>query len=67
MAVDKKGQPFEVGRKVKVVSSGKDHPGGSNPKGTYEGNIIGVHEDGPHVEQQDGTRTTPFAVECEVL
>ena len=67
MAVDKKGQAFEVGRKIKVTSDGKVHPGGSNPKGAYDGEIDGVHEDGPHVAQKDGTRTTPFALDCEVL
>ncbi len=66
-AIDKKGQPFVVGAKIKVVSDGKAHSGGDNPKGSYEGVIVGVHEDGPHVEQKDGTRTTPFAADCEVV
>jgi hypothetical protein len=66
-ATDKNGQAFTEGRTVKVISSGKDHPGGVNPKGTYEGVVIGVHEDGPHVLQKDGTRTTPFAADCELL
>jgi hypothetical protein len=66
-AVDKKGQAFEIGRKIKVASDGKEHSGGSNPKGSYEGEIVGLHEDGPHVAQKDGTRTTPFAADCEVV
>ncbi len=64
---DSKGQPFDEGKRVKVHSDGKAHPGGHNPKGDYEGLIIGVHEDGPHVLQDDGTRTTPYAADCEVL
>lgn len=66
MATDKHGQPFVEGRKVHVVSDGRPHPGGANPKGDYTGTIIGVHEDGPHVETEDGERTTPFAADCEV-
>lgn len=66
-ATDKLGRAFSVGRRVKVSSSGKPHPSGSNPKGTYEGEIVGVHEDGPHVLTDKGERTVPFANECEVL
>ena len=71
-ATDKHGQPFVEGKKVRVSSDGRAHPGGDNPAGAYEGTIVGVHEDGPHVLVQDGTskdgyRTTPFAADCEVL
>lgn len=80
-AKDKYGRAFEVGKHVKVASSGQytvtpingvpyvvdGHPGGDNPKGDYEGEIVGVHEDGPHVKLKDGSRRTPFAAECEVL
>ncbi len=83
-AKDKNGNAFEEGKKVRVVSSGKHrvnpenglpyeakgHWGGDNPEGTYEGTIVGVHEDGPHVQVGEGAkahRTTPLAAECEVL
>lgn len=66
-AKDKNGQVFAEGQRVKVVSDGRAHPGGHNPEGTYEGEVIGLHEDGAHVQQEDGTRSTPFAEDCEVL
>jgi len=66
-ARDKNGRAFVVGRRVRVTSSGKPHPGGSNPAGDYEGEIVGLHEDGPHVLNDKGERSTPFADECEVL
>lgn len=84
-AKDKNGRDFVVGAKVKVSSSGKftrtytgghsevldGHYGGHNPEGEYEGEIVGLHEDGPHVLADlggdDPVRTTPLAAECEVL
>ena len=65
-ARDKNGRAFESGQRVKVVSDGKVHPSGPNPKGEYEGDVIGVHEDGPHVQLEDGSRATPYAADCEI-
>lgn len=66
-AKDKHGRAFEEGKSIRVVSDGTAHPGGDNPAGEYVGQIIGVHEDGPHVLLENGARTTPFAADCEVL
>lgn len=57
MARDKNGCEFEEGQRVKVVSD----------SGTYEGDVIGLHEDGAHVSTDDGVRYTPAAKDCEVV
>ncbi len=66
-AKDKNGQDFAEGQRVHVVSDGKAHPGGDNPKGDYEGDVLGVHEDGPHVVNDEGVRSTPYAADCEIV
>lgn len=57
MARDKKGVVFEEGQRVKFSVDGAD----------YEGDVIGLHEDGAHVATDDGTRYTPAAGDCEVV
>lgn len=57
MARDKKGVVFEEGQRVKVTSA----------DGDYEGDVIGLHQDGAHVVNDDGVRSTPAAADCEVV
>jgi hypothetical protein len=68
-ARDKKGQEFAEGQKVKVSSKGPS-PWSEHKAGDYEGVVIGVHEQGPHVQIGDGDaayRIAPLAAECEIV
>ena len=67
-AKDSKGQEFVVGQHIKVKSKGPT-PWSLHEAGDYEGTVVGVHEDGPHVlvgEGADAIRIAPFASECEI-
>ncbi len=68
-ARDKNGQAFAEGQRVKVESKGST-PWSVHEAGSYEGVVIGLHEDGPHVQVGDGdaaTRIAPLASECEIV